>query len=168
MRMRQAGHVESMKRKKMRTRYWWENWRKKVLWRWSDRLGESEGYVLCWIRLAWDTDKNQVISNTTVRFWVPHNAENFLISWWAARFSRRTLLHVMPTNIVELIRHFSLVSQSLGYVVNVQDVELHTIKVIVEYPSKFILRVDEAWYEAMSLILRKKYRLSTRRRCKGE
>lgn len=75
---------------------------------------------------------------------------------------------MMPTNIVELIRHFSLVSQSLGYVVNVQDVELHTIKVIVEYPSKFILRVDEAWYEAMSLILRKKYRLSTRRRCKGE
>ena len=44
-------------------------------------------------------------------------------------------------------------SQSLSYLVNVQDVELRTINVIVEYPSKLILHVDEARYETMHLTL---------------
>jgi len=165
--MRQAGLIACVRRNKMHTEYWWENWRKKILWRWADHeilcLGESKWDALNWIRLARDTDKNQAISNTTVRFRVPHNAENFLISWWTARFSRSTLFHVELDSLVSLSA-----SQFLSYLVNVQDVELRTLNVIVEYPSKFILHVDEARYETMPLTLRKEYRLSTRRRCKGE
>ena len=65
--------------------------------RWEDNIKTDLQEVGCggidWIELAHDKDRWRALVNAVMNLRVPQNAENFLASWEAVSFSRRTLFH---------------------------------------------------------------------------